>query len=331
MRILITGGAGYIGSHLARQAAEAGHQVVVFDNLGSGHRALLQWGDFVEGDLRCQESLQQLFSAHSFDAVMHLAAFVEVEASVRDPLYCYSTNMRGSQNLIDMTLSAGVSRFIFSSTGSVYGGCPSGDPISERQLPSPQNPYAASKLAVEHLLGGLDAAGVLKSVSLRFFNVAGAHPDGTLGPVYARPTHLIPLLLRAASGESDSFVIHGDGYATADGTCVRDFVHVHDIARAHLAALEHLADDGAGGCFNLGTGRGHSVRQVLDATVRVTGASIEHSVQEPRPGDSAALVADSSLATEVLGWQPRHAGLEEIIEHAWRWQQSPARAQIMGL
>jgi UDP-glucose 4-epimerase len=320
--VLVCGGAGYIGAHMAKALAYAGCNVTVFDNLSTGHRAAVQWGEFVEGDLLDRISLGELFATHRFDAVMHFCALSQVGESARDPYVYYRNNVTGTLNLLEAMRHVGVDRLVFSSTAAVYG-LPTADRVDESHPTLPINPYGASKLMVERMLE--DAAGAygLRSVALRYFNAAGADPDGEVGESHTPETHLIPNVLRNALGLGDGLQIFGDDYATRDGTCVRDYVHVNDLAAAHLLAMSYLDNHDGAHRFNLGSGSGYTVMEVIEAARKVTGRPISFSLAPRRAGDSQVLVADSKRATEVLGWRPSFEDMPAIIESAWRWHCNP--------
>jgi UDP-glucose 4-epimerase len=319
LKILVVGGAGYIGSHMVKVLSEAGHDVVVFDNLISGHRDAVLAGEFVFGDLADIEALSLLFSKYKFGAVMHFAGFIQVGESVCNPALYYRNNVSNTQNLLDVMVANSVSHLIFSSTAAIFGE-PNYTPIDESHPKKPINPYGRTKLIVEAMLKDYDVAYGLKFACLRYFNAAGAHPDGLLGERHSPETHLIPLVLQVASGELNAIQRFGKDYDTVDGTCIRDYVHVMDLCDAHLLALNHLLSGGASDSYNLGNGNGFSVSQVIDVAERVSGVTINVIDGPRREGDPAVLVADSSMATKVLGWTPNYSKLETIIEHAWNWQ-----------
>jgi UDP-glucose 4-epimerase len=321
MHVLVVGGAGYIGSHMVKSLLSCGHQVTIFDNLSRGYRDAVIGGEFVEGDLGSFKQLDQLLKGNSFDAVMHFASFIEVGESVRKPAMYYQNNFTNTQNLLDAMVTHGISHFIFSSTAAIFGE-PQYTPIDEKHPKSPINPYGRSKLMVEQMLEDYDKAYELKSVCLRYFNAAGADPEGDLGERHNPETHLIPLVLQAASGRRESISVFGNDYDTLDGTCVRDYIHVQDLCDAHLLALNHLSDKGESDRFNLGNGEGFTVQQVIDSAREVTGSDIPVNVEGRRDGDPAILVADASRAKSNLGWNPKLSGLAEIIETAWNWEQS---------
>jgi UDP-glucose 4-epimerase len=315
--VLVVGGAGYIGSHMVQVLLEKDYRVLILDNLSTGFRKLVVGGELVEGSLGDSILLDRIFSGNRIDAVMHFAAFSLVGESVRAPLKYYRNNVAETIALIEAMVRFDVKRFIFSSTAAVYGE-PDAVPIAEDHPCRPTNPYGNGKLAIERMLADCDAAHGLKSVCLRYFNAAGAHPSGKIGEMHDPESHLIPLVLKAALSSS-SIQIFGNDYPTADGTCVRDYVHVTDLAQAHLLAMEALEDGGGSDTFNLGNSVGYSVRQVIGIAEKVAGKAIAQVECERRPGDPAVLIADSSRIRSVLGWRPRYEDLESIVETAWRW------------
>lgn len=321
MNILVVGGAGYIGSHMVKLLLSGGHEVTTFDNLSKGYRDAVTGGVFVEGDLGNCAQLERLFAEASFDAVMHFASFIEVGESVREPAKYYQNNFTNTQHLLDAMVQHGVKHFIFSSTAAIFGE-PQSIPIDETHPKKPINPYGSSKLMVEQMLEDYDKAYGLKSVSLRYFNASGADIDGELGERHSPETHLIPLVLQAASGRRASISVYGTDYDTPDGSCVRDYIHVQDLCEAHLLALKYLQETGMSKQFNLGNGQGYSVQQVIDCARAVTGCEIPVRFEARRAGDPAVLVADAGKARKELGWQPRLSSLEQIIETAWNWEQS---------
>ena len=323
MRILVTGGAGYVGSHAARLLNQSGHEVWVYDNLSQGHREAAIPGRLIVGELLDRKRLAELLREKRIEAVMHFAASALVGESVTNPAKYYQNNLVASLSLLDAMRDAGVSRIVFSSTTATYG-APRVVPITEDEPQQPINPYGFTKLAIERALSDYASAYGLAVAALRYFNAAGASPDGDLGEDHDPETHLIPLVLQVALGQREKIFIFGDDYPTPDGTCIRDYVHVDDLATAHLAALERL-EPGQMMRLNLGTGRGHSVREVVDTCRRVTGHPIPAEVSERRPGDPPELVADASRAFQQLQWQPRYADLETIVETAWRWHASHPR------
>lgn len=320
--ILVCGGAGYIGAHMAKRLAQAGYRVTVLDNLSTGHRAAVRWGDLVVGDVLDSQLLAELFSRHPFDAVMHFAALSVVGDSARSPIAYYTTNISGTLNLLAAMNDAGVTRIVFSSSAAVYG-IPQSLPIDESQALAPINPYGASKAMIERVLADAAASGGPDSVSLRYFNAAGADPQGGIGESHAPETHLIPNVLRAAAAGS-SVCVFGDDYDTHDGTCVRDYIHVNDLVDAHLLALEYMDAQPGAHAFNLGSGAGFSVLEVIEAARRVTGNEISCDVTARRPGDPPTLVAASDRARRQLGWRPEFEDIESIVETAWRWHCAPS-------
>ena len=318
-RILITGGAGYIGSHAVLVFRTAGYDAVVLDDLSSGHReALADDVAFVEGDAGDQALVSQVLRDHGIEAVVHFAGSIVVPESVADPLEYYRNNTCASRNLIQACVAGGVRRFVFSSTAAVYG-MPDRVPIPEDAPTVPINPYGASKLMTEWILRDTAAAVDFDYVALRYFNVAGADPQARTGEDHDPETHLIPLVLQTALGQRRRITIYGEDYDTPDGTCIRDYIHVADLVDAHVLALRYLEGGGAPAAFNLGNGEGFSVRQVVDAARRVTDRDFEVQIAARRDGDPARLVADPSRAREMLGWNPRRGDLETQIADAWRW------------
>lgn len=319
MKVLVVGGAGYIGSHMVKKLLANGHQVITFDNLSGGFRDAVLGGAFVEGDLADRIALDNVFTLHQPDAVMHFASFIQVGESVKLPDKYYRNNFSNTVNLLDAMVAHGVKRFIFSSTAAIFGE-PEYVPIDELHPMRPLNPYGRSKWMVEQMLADYRLAFGLQYVCLRYFNAAGADPGGLLGERHQPETHLIPLVLQAASGRRQNIAVFGRDYDTPDGTCIRDYIHIVDLCSAHLLALNLLDEDGQSDCFNLGNGEGFSVQQVIDATQRITGVSIHVADAPRRAGDPARLVADASKARRILGWTPRHAELDAIIKDAWHWE-----------
>ena len=318
MKILVTGGAGYIGSHVCKALSRKGHEIVVFDNLEYGHSDLARWGTLVQGDLLDRAVLGSVFRRYTPEAVMHFAAYAYVGESVADPARYYRNNVIGSYNLVEAARAHGVRDMIFSSTCAVYG-VPESVPITEDMALNPINPYGNTKLAIEKLLEDYGVAYGMRSVRLRYFNAAGADPEAETGEDHTPETHLIPLVLDAAIGRRDSITINGDDYDTPDGTCVRDYIHVTDLARAHVLALEYLVGGGETLAVNLGNSRGHSVREVVETARRVTGRDFRVDVGPRREGDPPVLVGSNEMARRVLGWSPERSEMETIIEDAWRW------------
>ena len=318
--ILVTGGAGYIGAHCCKALAAAGYNPVVLDSLVYGHDAAVQWGPFEHGDLADRGFLRSVFDWHSPAAVIHFAAYAYVGESVTDPGKYYANNTCAALGLIETMRDCGVNKLVFSSTCATYG-IPDGVPIREDAPQRPINPYGRSKLMVEQMLEDFDHAHGLKAIALRYFNAAGADPDGEIGESHDPETHLIPLALDAAAGRRSALVVNGDDYPTADGTCLRDYIHVTDLADAHVRALGLLLGGGESDRINLGTGTGVSIRAVIEAIERTTGLPVPHSIGPRRPGDPPALVADAARAKAVLGWQPAMSDLDTIIATAWAWHQ----------
>lgn len=317
--VLVVGGAGYIGSHMVWLLGQKGVDAVTLDNLSSGHRDAVLHGRFVHGDIADQLILDKVFRQYRFDAVMHFASSIQVGESVQDPAKYYQNNVVNTLNLLNAMCAHGVDKFIFSSTAAIFGE-PEYSPINEAHAKRPINPYGWSKLMVEQALADYDRAYGLKSVCLRYFNAAGAHPDGLLGERHEPETHLIPLVLQAASGRRPNITVFGRDYDTPDGTCIRDYIHILDLAEAHWLALQYLQSAGETTAFNLGNGNGYSVESVVQAVRRVTGEMI--TVQEGwrRLGDPARLVANASKIRQELGWQPAYSDLDVIVEHAWQWE-----------
>ncbi|MEA2700656.1 MAG: UDP-arabinose 4-epimerase [Myxococcales bacterium] len=322
MSILIVGGAGYIGSHTAKVVAASGlGPVVVFDNLSSGHRWALRWGTFEEGDLGDPAAIADVIKRHAVTAVIQFAAFIEVGESVRNPRKYFRGNVQNTLNLLDAMVDAGVRDLVFSSTAAVYGD-PIKTPIPEDHPLAPVSPYGDSKLFVEKILQRYGDAYGLRWAALRYFNAAGADPDGGNGEDHSPESHLIPLAIKAALGLRGALQVFGTDYPTPDGTAVRDYVHVVDLAEAHLLALRHLAADKGSFAANIGTGRGHSVREVIAAVETAGGKPVPHQEVARRPGDPPVLVADASRAGALLGWRPRFPDLGTIVSHAWQWHVS---------
>jgi len=319
MRVLVVGGAGYIGSHIVKLLNKNGFSITVLDNLSNGHRDAVSGARFVLGDLYEREILDQLFTETHFDGVMHFASCIQVGESVREPAKYYRNNVFKTQNLLDAMVTHRVGNLIFSSTAAIFGD-PIRIPIDEDHPKQPINPYGRSKWMVEQMLEDYDTAYGLKSVSLRFFNAAGADPDGELGERHNPETHLIPLTLQTAAGHRRCVTVFGRDYPTPDGTCIRDYIHVNDLGEAHRLALQRLWDGGGSAAYNLGNGNGFSVQEVIETARAVTRREIPVEYGERRPGDPARLVADSQRARTELGWEPHRADLAAIIADAWRWE-----------
>jgi UDP-glucose-4-epimerase GalE len=317
MRILVTGGAGYIGSHAVRLFLTRGHDVWVYDNLSAGHRASVPAGRLIVGDLAEKERLDHVFLMHSIEGVVHFAASALVGESVRHPALYYQNNVVNTLNLLEAVRRHRVARFVFSSTCATYG-VPQRVPITEDEKQLPINPYGNTKLAVERALADYAAAYDWGVALLRYFNAAGASPEGGIGEDHDPETHLLPIALQAVLGQRPALEVYGTDYPTPDGTCIRDYIHVDDLAEAHLLALEALGP-GKVLRYNLGTGRGHSVREVIEAVERVTGRKVPVREGPRRPGDPPVLVASAERARVGLGWRPRYTDLEAIVETAWGW------------
>ena len=323
-RILVVGGAGYIGSHMVKMLVAKGYSVTTLDNLSTGYRDAVSGGAFVHLDLADRPALDRLFVEKPFDAVMHFASFIQVGESVKEPAKYYENNVTNTLNLLDAMVARGIQRFIFSSSAAVYGD-PHTVPIPEDHSKIPINPYGRTKWFVEQILADYDHAYGLKSVSLRYFNAAGADPDNQLGERHEPETHLIPLVLRAASGRAPNIQVFGRDYDTPDGTCIRDYVHVEDLCSAHRLAIDGLLQGKASNAYNLGNGSGFSVAEVIAAAQRVTGRKIPVIDQPRRAGDPPRLVADARRARDELEWHPQYDSLDTIIAHAWAWEQKLAQ------
>ena len=318
--ILVTGGAGYIGSHVCKALAAAGYLPVTFDNLVFGHRWAVRWGPFVEGDILDRAALDRAFDQFKPMAVMHFAAFAYVGESVANPGKYYRNNVAGSLNLLEAMRDWNVRQLVFSSTCATYG-IPHTSPISEDHPQQPVNPYGASKQMIERIMRDFGLAHGLRSIALRYFNAAGADPSAEIGEAHDPETHLVPLALDAAAGVRPDVTIFGDQYPTRDGTCIRDYIHVSDLAQAHLLAVQALEHGHAGTVYNLGNGRGFSVKEVVDTARAITGQAIAVRIGPARAGDPASLVGDSARIRKELGWHPDFPELAAIVESAWRWHQ----------
>jgi len=319
LKILITGGAGYIESHVVKLLGEKGFEILVIDNLSKGHKEAVLYRTLEKVDLSDKITLKRILEEFKPDAVMHFAAFIEVGESVVNPIKYYENNTCNTLNLLKTMMETGIKRFIFSSTAAVYGD-PQKIPISEDHPISPINPYGQSKASVEKILKDFDKAYDLKYVSLRYFNAAGADPEGRIGESHDPETHLIPLILKAAKGERESIKIFGTDYPTLDGTCIRDYIHVNDLAEVHYLALEYLLDGGKSSVFNCGYGHGYSVKEVIDTAKKVTGIDFKVEEADKRPGDPPILVADNTKLKGTFGWKPKFDDLEYIIQTAWNWE-----------
>jgi len=323
MRILVTGGAGYIGSHSVRLFLDKGHDVWVYDNLCFGHRLAVPADRLIVADLKDVHRLDHVLLENRIDAVVHFAAFTFVGESVQQPAKYWQNNLVNTVNLLDCMRRQGIGRFVFSSTAATFG-TPAAMPITEETPQQPINPYGASKLAVEHVLDDYARAYDLGFAALRYFNASGAHPSGAIGEDHSPETHLIPLVIQAALGKRPHIEIFGDDYPTPDGTCVRDYIHVDDLAAAHLLALEKITP-GAVFKYNLGIGRGYSVREVIQTVEEVTGKKVPVKIGARRAGDPPTLVASSEKIQQDLGWKPAYTDLKAIVETAWKWHQGHPR------
>ncbi|RKQ35855.1 UDP-glucose 4-epimerase GalE [Oceanobacillus halophilus] len=318
MAILVTGGAGYIGSHTVLYLKEQGEEVIVLDNFTKGHKAALLETPYYEGNLHDEALLDKVFTENTIDAVIHFAASSLVGESVTDPLSYYENNVMGTFHLVKKMVAHDVRRIVFSSTAATYGE-PESTPIKEDDPTIPTNPYGETKLAIENMLKWSDQAYGLKSVCLRYFNAAGADPEGRIGEDHDPETHLIPIVLQVALEQREFLKIFGDDYNTEDGTCIRDYIHVMDLAQAHYLAVKKLRETEESSIYNLGNGQGFSVREVLETCRQVTGRIIEAKVAPRRMGDPAILIASSKKAKQELGWTPQYAALETMVQHAWNW------------
>ncbi|HHV96550.1 MAG TPA: UDP-glucose 4-epimerase GalE [Clostridiaceae bacterium] len=318
MSVLVTGGAGYIGSHMVAELIEAQEDVVVVDNLEKGHKEAVLGGKFYYGDLRDNEFLDKVFKENDIEAVIHFAAYSLVGESTGDPLKYYNNNVVSTLNLLTKMKEYGVNKIVFSSTAAVYGE-PEQVPIRENSRTQPSNPYGETKLAIEKALKWADSAYGIKYVSLRYFNAAGAHISGKIGEDHNPETHLIPIVLQVALGKREYVTIFGDDYETHDGTCIRDYIHVTDLAQAHILALKQLREKGESSIYNLGNGQGFSVKEVINAVGEVTGVKIRTEIGARRHGDPAVLVASSDKIKKELNWKPVYNDLRTIIETAWKW------------
>jgi UDP-glucose-4-epimerase GalE len=317
MRVLVTGGSGYVGSSAVRELVQAGHDVIIYDDLSTGHRKLSAGFELVQGSIADGEKLQSCL--RRADAIMHFAASAYVGESVANPRKYFRNNVESALALMDSVIASDIRQFVFSSSCAVYG-IPRELPISESCPKDPINPYGATKLFFEHVLSAYAVSHGLRFVALRYYNAAGAHPSGTIGEIHDPETHLIPLAIRAALGRTPPLTIFGKDLDTPDGTCIRDFIHVCDLASAHLKALQHLADGGPSVALNLGTGQGTSIATLIDLIEKISGRKVPHIFAPPRPGDPPVLIADSRRAKEVLNWEPSF-DLEQTIAGAFRWEQ----------
>jgi len=319
VRVFVTGGAGYIGSHVVKMLGGEGHEILVYDNLSSGHEWAVLSGRLLKGDLADPLSLKVAMREFRPDAVIHFAASIQVEESVREPLLYYQNNVANTLNLLEAMVENNVRYLVYSSTAAVYG-IPESMPVSEGAELRPINPYGASKAMIERVLADLSLSRNFRYMALRYFNVAGADPEGDIGQAYRKPTHLITLALKTARREFEKLSIFGTDYPTPDGTCIRDYIHVNDLAGAHLRALDYLLESGENGQMNCGYGHGFSVREVVETAKRITGADFRVEEAGRRPGDAPALIADSSLLRSKTGWTPEYDDLDFIIKTAWNWE-----------
>jgi UDP-glucose 4-epimerase len=327
--ILIVGGAGYIGSHTNKLLSKLGYKTVVFDNLSYGHREFAKWGDFVLGDLAHRDQIRACFKKYQIEAVMHFSAFAYVNESVIDPAKYYRNNVANTLNLLDIMRELGVNKFIFSSSCAIYG-YPTEIPISENHPQNPINPYGKTKLMVEDILKDYDKAYGIKFVNLRYFNAAGADPEGEIGEWHDPETHLIPLTIYAALGRRESIKIFGTDYPTKDGTCIRDYIHVFDLANAHILGLEYLEGEKGSDSFNLGNDKGYSVREVVETVRRKVGKNFKVIESKRREGDPPVLISDSKKAKKILSWTPQHNSLETIVESALQWHKDYPKVHHCG-
>ncbi|SMG09773.1 UDP-glucose 4-epimerase GalE [Paenibacillus aquistagni] len=321
MAVLVTGGAGYIGSHTAAELIARGEEVVIVDSLETGHRGAVLGGTLEIGDIRDQEFLNAVFAKHSIDAVIHFAAYSLVGESMTNPGKYYDNNVHGTLVLLEAMQAHGVKHIVFSSTAATYGE-PERAPIVESDRTNPTNVYGETKLAMEKMMGWFDQSYQLRYVALRYFNAAGAHENGLIGEDHRPESHLVPLVLQTALGKREEIAVFGSDYDTKDGTCVRDYIHVSDLADAHVLALQYLRQGGASDVFNLGNGTGFSVLEVIKTAEAVVGKPIRTVMKERRAGDPAILIASADKAKQVLGWQPKRDQLTQIMESAWRWHSS---------
>jgi UDP-glucose-4-epimerase GalE len=321
--VLVTGGAGYIGSHAAKALVQAGHRVVVYDNLVAGHREAVRYGDFVKGDILDVAALQQTMQKYGVEAVMHFAAFLDVGESVREPAKYYATNVGGAVNVLNAMAASRISAIVFSSTCATYGE-PTETPITETHPQKPINSYGESKLAVERAFPHYERAYGIAWTALRYFNAAGADPDGELGEDHHPEIHVVPRAIDAAHG-GEGLKVFGDDYPTPDGTCLRDYIHVTDLADAHVRALQTLQSTGESGAYNLGTGTPRSVRDVIGAVERVTGKKVPWTLAPRRAGDPAVLYASADKARAAFGWTPKYPSLDDIVRTAWAWRHAHPR------
>ena len=320
MNILVTGGAGYIGSHCCKELSKKGFQPVTIDNLVYGHEDFVKWGEFFKGDVGDPAPLKKCLGQHKIDAVMHFAAYAYVGESVEDPVKYYENNLRNTIQLLHAVLDYNIKYFVFSSTCATYGH-PQKTPIDEDHPQNPINPYGKTKRMIEEILQDYQNAYGLKYISLRYFNAAGADPDAEVGEDHDPETHLIPLVLDAAIGKRKDIKVFGTDYETPDGTCIRDYIHVTDLAQAHILALQQLMDGADSNAYNLGNGQGFSVLEIIERARKITGKNITVENSDRRPGDPPVLIASNEKAVKELGWKPQYADIDDIIGTAWKWHQ----------
>ncbi len=324
MAVLVTGGAGYIGSHIVLSLLEKGEDVVIIDNLSRGHKKAVKGGILYVGDLADKTFIRKVFAENDIESVIHLAAYSQVEESSEQPIKYYINNVKTTINLLEAMKDYGVKSLVFSSTAAVYGQT-NEVPIRETAVTNPVNPYGESKLVVERMLKWASVSNDINYISLRYFNAAGAHDSGEIGEDHEVESHLIPIILMAAMGQREKVVIYGEDYDTEDGTCIRDYVHVMDLSKAHILALNRLRNTGKSGIYNLGSGKGYSVKQIVKTVERVTGINVPVESGGRRAGDAAVLIASSEKAKKELNWQPEHESIERIIRDAWRWHSNNAK------
>ncbi len=320
MKVLVTGGAGYIGSHTVKELLKEGYEVIIFDNFSTGKRELLVGGSLIEGDLMDKDSIKDAFRSGDIQAVLHFASLIQVGESYADPRKYYTHNLTSSLNLLDALLEAKVKAFIFSSSAAVYG-IPLQIPIPENHPLNPVNPYGQTKAFVENILEDYERAYGLKFISLRYFNAAGADPDGLLGEMHEPETHLIPNILLFLLGEKKGFDLYGTDFPTEDGTAVRDYIHVTDLAKAHVLALHKLLESSRSEFINLGTNKGYSVQEIIKKIEKITGQRVEYKEKPKRKGDVPVLLSSKVKAEKILGWTLSHSDIETIIQTAWNWHQ----------
>jgi UDP-glucose 4-epimerase len=328
-RFLVTGGAGYIGSHVVKALSEKGYEVLTYDNLSTGHEWAVLYGKLVKGDLSDKDLLNNVIREFRPDAVMHFAALIQVEESVREPLKYYRNNTVNTLNLLEVVIENGIRNFIFSSTAAVYG-IPERIPVDEDAILNPINPYGSSKAMVERILRDLSNSDNFNYISLRYFNVAGADHNRRIGQAYKASTHLITRALKTAKGEFNKLQIFGTDYPTPDGTCVRDYIHVDDLADAHLVGLQYILENGKSGIFNCGYGHGYSVKEVVNMVKKVTGIDFTVENAQRREGDPHVLIADNAKIKKILDWKPRYDDLEYIIRTAWEWEKKQGKRTMMN-